>query len=214
MDLPVVFGIDHAGLVGSDGETHHGVFDIGLLTALPHMILSQGRNAEETEDLVYTAFHQKHPFGIRYPKGIVKVNTEYEPHMLEIGSWEKLNDHKNNRVCVFTYGPVIDAIYDKVKVNHLPVTIINCRFFKPMDTKMLDTLGKRKMKFISYEGDMKEHGLGSMILEYWNDHGIMHTIKRIGIGDEYVGQGSEKLLRKDEHMDLNTLFDEIEKGLQ
>lgn len=214
MDLPVVFGIDHAGLVGPDGETHHGVFDIGLLTALPNMILAQGRNAEETKDLLYTAFHQNHPFGIRYPKGIVKVNGDYEPHMLKVGSWELLNDHKNNKVCVFTYGPVTETILEKVKVNHLPVTIVNCRFFKPLDTKMLDSLGKRNMTFISYEGDMKEHGLGSLILEYWNDHGVMHTIKRIGIGDEYVGQGSEKLLRKDEHMDLNTLFDEIEKGLQ
>lgn len=214
MDLPVVIGIDHAGLVGTDGETHHGIFDVGILTAIPNLILAQAKDSEELEDLIYTAFSQDHPFAVRFPKGFTKNSAQHKNQLIPVGSWELLNDRADQKVIIFTYGDAVNAIYEKVKANDLAVSIVNCRYFKPLDTEMLNDLTKRNVKFICYEGDMKEHGLGSMILEWCNDCGIPISLKRFGIPSVYVQQGSERLLRKDLGIDMNTLMDCIQSCLQ
>lgn len=213
MDLPVVIGIDHAGLVGPDGETHHGIFDVGFLTPLPHLILAQPKDGQETIDLVRAAFAQKHPFAIRFPKGSVEVRNLKESKGIEIGTWEKFNDKPENKAAVFTYGADVDKVLDKVVVNELGVTVINCRFFKPMDESMLAELAQRNMKWIVYESDMSAGGLGEKMAGWCADHKLNIDITRFGIGDQYVPQGSERLLRKDLHIDLNTLMDQIQKEI-
>lgn len=211
MDLPVVIGIDHAGLVGPDGETHHGIYDIGLLSPLPNMILSQPKDAEEMQDLIYTAFHQSHPFAIRFPKGTVKSAASMTGKELPIGSWVKYNDDSANQAAILTYGEDVDRVLDKVIVNHLPITVINCRFFKPLDEEMLSELSRRHMKCIIYEMDMKAGGLAEHILGFMNDREMPLSIKVFGIPDEYIQQGSERLLRRDLKIDLNTLMEEAIK---
>lgn len=214
MDLPVVIGIDHAGLVGNDGETHHGIFDLGLLTAIPNMIVAQGKNSNELENLIFTAFNQQHPFAIRYTKGVQKVNEDHVDTLIPIGSWEVLHDDIHNQACIFTYGEDVERFLDKVTVNDLPITIVNCRYFKPLDESVLEDLSKRDLKFYSYEPDLLEHGLGSMILEWANDHSKNFPIKRFGIPDHYIQQGSEKLLRKELGIDMNTIMDLILSNLK
>ena len=208
MDLPVVFGIDRSGLVGEDGDTHHGVFDIGLLRPLPHMILAEPKDATEARNLFYTAFSQEHPFAIRYPRGDVKESKE-EMTSISIGTWTLFHDSPSNKVAVLSYGPDVDKIISKVENNELPVTIVNCRFLKPFDKKVLEDLAKRNIPLIVYETDMLTGGLGSGILEYYNDSNQNVDITRIGIKDNYVSQGSVKLLREQEHIDLNSLFDKV-----
>lgn len=212
MDLPVVFGIDRAGIVGDDGATHHGVFDISLLKPIPNIILTEPKDAKEARDLFYTAFHQDHPFAIRYPRGEVKDSND-SMQLVPIGSWPMYNDSSNNKVVVFCYGPDVDRIVTKVQANNLPVTVVNCRFFKPLDEALLGTLSLRNMHMIVYETDMLEGGLGTSICEYYNDKGINILITRIGIHDNYVSQGSIKLLREEQHIDINTLFNKIEEYL-
>ena len=206
MDLPVVIGIDHVGLVGGDGETHHGIYDIGLLSGIPNMIIAQGKDAEEIENLIYTAFSQKHPFAFRYPKGYTKIAETHAYKMIPVGSWEVFNDKKENQVCIFTYGEAVDKFLNKVSVNELPVTVINCRYFKPLDETVLKEFTNRDMHFICYESDALEHGLGSMILEWCNDNHVSISLKRFGIPDDYIEQGSERLLRKDLGIDMNTVM--------
>lgn len=211
MDLPVVIGIDHAGLVGDDGETHHGVFDIGILRPLPNMIIAQPKDASEARDLIRTAFSQKHPFAIRFPKGTVAVTQMREEEDIRIGTWTKHNDHPDNKVCILTYGDLVDTVLEKVRVNDLPVTVVNCRFFKPLDTSMIEELAESGMKLIVYESDMKAGGLASAILEYACDEQIQIHLKRFGIDDEYISQGSLNLLRKDIHIDLPSVLREALK---
>ena len=211
MDLPVVIGIDHAGLVGDDGETHHGVFDIGILRPLPNMIIAQPKDASEARDLIRTAFSQKHPFAIRFPKGTVAVNQMREEEDIRIGTWTKHNDNPDNKVCILTYGDLVDTVLEKVRVNNLPVTVVNCRFFKPLDTSMIEELAESGMKLIVYESDMKAGGLASAILEYACDEQIQIHLKRFGIDDEYISQGSLNLLRKDIHIDLPSVLREALK---
>lgn len=206
MDLPVVIGVDHVGLVGGDGETHHGIFDIGLLTGIPNMIVAQPKDATELENIIYTAFLQQHPFAFRFPKGYTKVAPTHENALVPVGSWEVLHDAKDNQVCIFTYGEAVNKFLDKVTINEIPVTVVNCRYFKPMDESVLCDITKRKMHFICYESDALEHGLGSMILEWCNDHDVNIHVKRFGIPDHYIEQGSERLLRKDLGLDMNTVM--------
>ena len=211
MDLPVVVGIDRAGLVGDDGETHHGVFDISILAPLPNVILAQPHNAEEARNMLKTAFDQPHPFFIRYPKGIVKDPEDETFRDIEIGSWEMFNGKEDNKVCLLTYGDNVDAVLDKVTVNDLPVTVVNCRFFKPLDTDMLDAIAASGKKIAVYETDMLSGGLGSLILSYYNDKNIQANVRRFGLKDEYIQQGGSGQLRKEQGIDLGSVLDAVLK---
>lgn len=211
MDLPVVIGIDHAGLVGDDGETHHGIFDYGILRPVPNLIIAQPKDAAEARDLMVTAFAQNHPFAIRYPKGIVRNTQDYEGNVLEIGSWTCINDKPENKVCILTYGDCVDAFAEKIRVNSLPVTVVNCRFLKPIDTSLIERLAEEKKRMIVYESDIKAGGLASAILEYACDEKIEINLRRFGLPDEYIGQGSTGQLRKEMHLDLSAILNEALK---
>ena len=214
MDLPVVIGIDRAGLCGGDGDTHHGVFDIGLLKALPNMILAAPSTGEEAKDMLYTAFRTNHPYAIRFSKDFVKDPGKYQMRTIETGKWEMYNDAPENKVIVLTYGTDVQTLLNKVTVNALPVTVVNCRFLKPIDTAMLSDIAKRGASVIVYETDMLENGLGASVLEYLNDQGLSMKIRRFGIPDRYVPQGSNHQLKRMMGIDLNSLMDEIIKDLE
>lgn len=212
MDLPVVFGIDRCGLVGEDGETHHGVFDIAMLRPFPNMILSQPKDAYEAQALMVTAFAQnKHPFALRYPRGAAPFHLEKEIAPLPIGSWTRFAVGEKACCIVITYGSDVDKIISKAKVNNISLIVINARFFKPMDETMLLEVAALKLPIIVYETDMLIGGLSSAILEFYNDNNISTPIQRIGLHDHFVEQGSLPQLRKVEHIDMNTLFEEISK---
>lgn len=210
MKLPVVIGIDRCGLVGEDGETHHGVFDITMLHAIPNLIMAQPKDVQEARALMKTAFSCARPFCIRYPRGSVPYTKE-EGEPAPVGTWTRWAPQREARVCVISYGSDIDRIISKVRANDMPVEIINARYFKPLDEAMLDDILYRSIPVIVYESDMLDGGLSSAILQYINDHRICCHIIRIGIGDHYVEQGSIPQLRRAEKIDMNTLFKELEE---
>ncbi len=210
MDLPVVIGIDHVGLVGADGETHHGVFDIGLLKPLPNLIIAQPKDAEEANSLLNFAFSQQHPFAIRYPKGFVK-NVVRNELSITSTNWEVIETTKNDKVVVFTYGENVNIVSEKFKVNQIPATVVNCRFIKPLDEEVLFHFGQKNLPMIIYESDMLEGGISQDIISWYSDHNISYHIKRMGIGDQYVSQGAETRLRKELGIDLNTLIEQVNK---
>ena len=210
MKLPVVIGIDRCGLVGEDGETHHGVFDITMLHAIPNLIMAQPKDAREARALMKAAFAANQPFCIRYPRGSVPYVSEDVEAALP-GTWTRWTPKKALRACVISYGSDIDRIISKVKANDMPVEIINARYFKPLDEKMLDEVLYRDVPLIVYEGDMLDGGLSAAILQYINDHRIHRHLIRIGIKDHYVEQGSIPQLRRAEGIDMNTLFAQLEE---
>ena len=213
MDLPVVIGIDRAGLVGADGDTHHGVFDVGILRPLPNLIIAQPKDSKEAGELLYTAFHQDHPFAIRYPRGEAPYDDLHDFSPVRIGSWTVLYDPGNPVLSILAYGPDAVSIANKMKINELPVRVINCRFFKPIDTQMIDMLCSEGKEMVIYETDMKTGGLSSAVLEYCCDMHLNPELTRIGIGDCYVSQGSVSRLRKQQGIDLNSLYDLINSRL-
>lgn len=210
MKLPVVIGIDRCGLVGEDGETHHGVFDITMLHAIPNLIMAQPKDVQEARALMKTAFSCAQPFCIRYPRGSVPYTKE-EGEPAPVGTWTRWSLQREARVCVISYGSDIDRIISKVRANDMPVEIVNARYFKPLDEAMLDDILYRSIPVIVYESDMLDGGLSSAILQYINDHRICCHLIRIGIGDHYVEQGSIPQLRRAEKIDMNTLFKELEE---
>ncbi|NBJ63780.1 1-deoxy-D-xylulose-5-phosphate synthase [bacterium c-19] len=206
MDLPVVFGIDRCGLVGEDGETHHGVFDISMLRAIPNMILSQPKDSREAQALLKTAFVQNHPFAIRYPRGSVKFQLDHDIQAIPIGSWTIHEATSEDRIVLITYGSDVDKMIAKAEVNQLPVSVVNARFFKPLDEQMMQYIAQKQCPIIIYESDILIGGLSSAILEYYNDHHLDVDVKRIGIQDHFVQHGSLPQLRKSEHIDINSVF--------
>ncbi len=211
MDLPVVFGIDRCGLVGEDGPTHHGVFDIAMLRAMPNLILSQPKDAQEAQRLLKTAFSQDHPFALRYPRGNMPFQPLDEIEPIAIGSWAMIQVGVKPQCIVITYGSDVDKVIAKAETNSIPLIVINARFFKPLDETMLEQLAQRKLNIIVYETDMLAGGLSSSILEFYNDHNISVHLRRIGLGDHFVEHGSLPQLRKAEHIDINSLFKVIKE---
>ncbi|MBQ0065304.1 MAG: 1-deoxy-D-xylulose-5-phosphate synthase [Firmicutes bacterium] len=209
MNLPVVVGIDRAGLVGDDGETHQGIYDIAMLRNIPNLILSQPKDAKEAQDLLYTAFVSQKPFCIRYPRGNVRYTKKEEYNVIPIGSWTKLEIGENPKSIIISYGPDVDRIVHSAKENKKEVLVVNARFFKPLDHDMLDYLFKLNLPIHVYETDCKIGSLSSAILEYKNEKD--QNLQVIGIDDHFVTHGSIRSLRIQEHIDISTLFGELEK---
>lgn len=209
MDLPVVIGIDRSGLVGEDGATHHGVFDIGILRPIPNLILAQPKDALEAQHMLYTAFNQAHPFAIRYPRGNAYYSEVNPLETLEIGTWTLSKQLSEADLIVIAYGPDVDKITHKALINQLNIAVVNARFIKPLDTQLLAELAQLKKPIVVYETDMLAGGLASAILEWSCDTGNNLNIRRVGLKDRFVEHGSIPQLRKDSLIDINTLFNLI-----
>lgn len=209
MNLPVVIGIDRAGLVGEDGDTHHGVFDVGILRPLPNLVIASAKDANEAQDLLFTAFSENRPFAIRYPRGSAFYQIKENLTHIPIGSWEKVNDVPEHKAVIISYGPDIERIVSKVQVNDLPVTVISARFIKPLDTEMIDEIVHMNVPVFVYQPDMESGGLASAILEYCAKKQYHVQLTSIGIHDEYVVHGAIGILRKKYGIDINSLFERV-----
>ena len=209
MDLPVVIGIDRSGLVGEDGATHHGVFDIGILRPVPNLILAQPKDALEAQHMLYTAFSQKHPFALRYPRGNAYFSEVETFETIEIGSWTCSKQPSEADLIVIAYGTDVDKIEHKATINQMNIAVINARFIKPLDAQLLEELARLKKPVVVYETDMLAGGLASAILEWSCDTGNVLDLHRIGLKDRFVEHGSIPQLRKDSQIDINSLFNLI-----
>ena len=208
MNLPVVIGIDRSGLVGEDGETHQGVFDISMLRSVPNLILSQPKDSKEAQNLLYTAFKSNRPFCLRYPRGNVQYEHITDFEEIEIGTWEKTVIGTPEQI-VITYGPDVDHVIHLSKENEMNLMVVNARFFKPIDQKMMDILLRMNLPITVYETDVKIGGLASAILEYINE--VETRIHSIGLEDHFVCHGSVRELRIQEGISTEQLFDNLVK---
>ena len=210
MNLPVIIGIDRCGIVGEDGSTHQGIYDISFLAAVPNLIISQPKDAKEAKDLLYTASCINSPFAIRYPRGIIDDCSD-NGELVEVGTWTVLKN--NGKHAIITYGQDVDRVYKKVCDNNLPIDVVNARFIKPLDTNCLLDIASKYDKLYVYETDVKIGGLSSMILSFYNEQGICKPIKVFGINDHFVEHGSIPELRKQEGIDITYVLETIEKEI-
>ena len=209
MNAHVVIGIDRAGLVGEDGETHHGVFDISFLNSIPNIVISMGKDSEEIRNLLYTAFYkQENPFCIRYERDSLEFNkTDFKE--IKVGTWEYLQKIKGCKNSVISYGTDVSKLYEKLKDKN--INIINARYIKPIDKNMLKELIRTKQKIYIYETNIKTNSLGTNILEYFNHKDAKNKIKLTGIDNKYINHGKISELKKDINLDIDSTVEDIYK---
>ncbi|HEC2153822.1 TPA: 1-deoxy-D-xylulose-5-phosphate synthase [Staphylococcus delphini] len=215
-NLNVIFGVDRSGLVGADGETHQGVFDVGFLTQFPNMIVMMPKDENEAKDLVYTAMHHEQgPIAIRYPRGNgLGVEITDKREHLTIGTWEDLTEGQD--VALISYGPTLATLVKVAKTlaeQGIQARVINARYIKPMDTTVLDDLGAKNMPVVTVEEAMLNGGLGSQIANYFTDHGYTNRIKRLGIDDEYIEHGDVDHILEDLGLTHDPLVHTIQQFL-
>jgi 1-deoxy-D-xylulose-5-phosphate synthase len=197
-DLPVVFCLDRAGLVGPDGPTHHGVFDLSYLRMIPKLALMAPKDENELKDMLLTAVRCGKPVAIRYPRGRGEgVALDGEARELEWGKGELLREHGHD-LLVIASGPMCTMACeaaDELLKQGTRSTVINSRFIKPLDEELLVDHISRAGAVITVEENALAGGFGSAVLELCEAHNLSPRIRRIGIPDRFVGHGSVDSLR-------------------
>ena len=192
LNLNVVFCFDRAGLVGEDGATHHGAFDLSALRPIPNLTISSPMDEHELRRLMYTAqLPDKGPFVIRYPRGGgVLLDWRCPLEEIPVGKGRKL--HEGSDVAVLTIGPIGNNATEAIKRlnNKISVAHYDMRFLKPIDEEILEEVGSRFKKVITVENGTRKGGLGSAVLEWMNDHGYQPKVVRLGLPDEFVEHGT------------------------
>ena len=212
-NLNVVIGIDRAGLVGADGETHQGVFDISFLRHIPNMVIMMPKDENEGQHMVKTAFEFDGPIALRYPRGNgVGVPLDEEMKAIPIGSWEVLREGTDATILTFgTTIPMALEAADMLAKKGIHVKVVNARFIKPLDETMLHELMKDGKPILTIEETVLQGGFGSAVLEFAFDHKYRHVaIDRIGIPDQFIEHGNvDQLLNE-----INITADEAVNRIQ
>lgn len=203
-NLNVFVGIDRSGLVGADGETHQGVFDINFLRSMPNIVIMMPKDENEGQHMVQTALaYDEGPICLRYPRGNgLGVPMDEELKTLPIGSWEVLKAGTDATILTFgTTIPMAEEAAEKLAEQGISVEIVNARFIKPMDEEMLHRIYQTGRPVLTIEESMLQGGFGSAVLEFANDHGYdTNQTERMGIPDEFIEHGSVDLLMRDIHL--------------
>ena len=201
-NLPVVFAIDRAGVVGEDGETHQGILDISYLSTMPNMTIVAPKSLKEVEILLRWALNKKTPVAIRYPKGGDKLNNRPVLKEINYGKWEVLNKGENLAIiaCGKTVEFAMEALY-KLKEKNINPTIINATFIKPVDEEKIKYLAENNFNIITVEDNMKQGGLGSSILNSLNNYNYKKTIKILAYEDKFIEQASVDIIYKENFLD-------------
>ncbi|MFB9859932.1 1-deoxy-D-xylulose-5-phosphate synthase [Salinicoccus siamensis] len=198
-NLNVFIGIDRSGLVGADGETHQGVFDISFITPLPNMTLMMPKDEIEASQMIDLAFSHEGPIALRYPRGNVKgLKQEGTSEILEYGKWELMAE--GDDMTIISFGPTLDLALeasDTLKDAGIKAGVVNARFLKPMDHQMLNALGGNGKPILTVEESMLTGGLGSLIASYLADNDYNNALHRIGIDNEYIEHGDVGKLLED-----------------
>jgi len=205
----VVFCLDRAGLVGEDGPTHHGAFDLAYLRSIPNLTIAAPMNEHELRKLMYTAqLPDMGPFAIRYPRGRgVLVDWRCPLEEVQVGKGRKLKEGKD--IAVLTLGHIgneaMKAIASAEADSGKSIAHYDLRFLKPLDEEMLDEIGQNFKYIVTIEDGVLKGGMGSAILEYMADHGYTPTVRRIGIPDSFVQHGTPKELYQICGMDAESI---------
>jgi 1-deoxy-D-xylulose-5-phosphate synthase len=207
--LPVVFCVDRAGLVGNDGATHHGVFDIAYLRCIPNMMIFAPRNELELRNILYTAqLKLEGPIAIRYPRGRgLILDWEKDYSKINIGEGELI--HNGELLTILCIGTIINNVIDVAK--ELNLSLYDMRFVKPMDLNILHKVCQSGDKIITIEDGVIAGGFGSAILEFMADNNYTNNIKLLGIPDKFIKHGETNKLKESIGLDSVGLKKEIEK---
>ena len=213
MNNHVILGIDRCGIVGEDGETHQGIYDLTFLMPIPNLIISTPKDSIEAGNLLYTAIITKHPFAIRYSKDkLIYQKEKYKP--IKIGSWEVLNEGKD--AVLITYGELLNKA-KKIRANlkkEIDLSIINARYQKPIDETLFNKILTEYKNIFIYEEQTKINSLGSYLISYANNKEYKGNIKLFAIDDEYIKQGKKEQVLKELKLDETSIIKKIKENME
>ena len=212
-NLPVVLCLDRAGLVGQDGPTHHGAFDMAYLRPIPNLTIASPMDEHELRRLMFTAQQpDRGTFVIRYPRGrgvLLDWRCPLEP--VGVGTGRKLRD--GNDVAVLTIGPIGNDVANVIsQLPQLSVAHYDMRFLKPLDEQLLHEVGRRFRRIVTVEDGVRNGGMGSAVLEWMSDHGYQPRITRLGLPDHFVEHGTVSELRQLVGLDNESIRRSIVEG--
>lgn len=211
LNLPVVLCLDRAGLVGEDGPTHHGVFDIAALRSIPHLTIASPMDEHELRRLMYTAqLPDKGAFVIRYPRGRgVLIDWKCPLEEVPVGTGRRLRDGTD--VAVLSVGPIGNRVEEAIRSLNgaRSVAHYDMRYIKPLDEALLSEIGARFGRIITIEDGMRNGGFGSAVLEWMSDHNYRPQITRMGIDDNFVEHGSVEQLYEIVGLDVESIKNNI-----
>jgi 1-deoxy-D-xylulose-5-phosphate synthase len=215
-NLPVIFVLDRAGLVGADGPTHHGAFDLSYLMPIPNMIIAAPRNGNELRDLLHTALTQNNnPFVIRYPKdSCVEFSENLEPEVLEIGSWIKIRE--GNDIAILSVGTMTNVAEKAIEIvaeESISPTLIHAQFIRPFDESLLKEIVANYNTIITIEENALSGGFGSMINSVIAKNKWDINTVSLGLPDHFIEQGHRDLLLKNINLDPEGIAAEIRKAV-
>jgi len=207
--LPVAFAVDRGGIVGEDGATHHGVFDLSYLRSLPNMVVMAPKDENELCRMLSTAVSHNGPIAVRYPRGIGEgVKFENQDIPIPIGKGEVLR--KGDDILIIAIGQSVNEALianNMLKEHGISATIVNARFVKPLDTDLIGDLSRKIPRIITVEENVRQGGFGSAVLECLSDLGISgFRLKCIGLPDSFIEHGSQKFLRSKYGIDAPAIF--------
>jgi 1-deoxy-D-xylulose-5-phosphate synthase len=214
--LPVILCLDRAGLVGDDGPTHHGVYDIAYLRCIPNMIVSAPMNEHELRNLMYTAQleEQNLPFAIRYPRGQgVLPNWQNQMQKTEIGKGRKLQE--GDDIAVLSFGHPGNFVTEAIaELKDVSVAHYDMRFVKPIDEEILHEVGKKHSKVITIEDATVVGGFGSACLEFFAANKYTPNVEMLGIPDRIVEHGKPNQLHEECGFDKNAIVAKIREMVE
>ncbi|WP_218783493.1 1-deoxy-D-xylulose-5-phosphate synthase [Clostridium botulinum] len=212
-NLPVVFAIDRAGIVGSDGETHQGIFDLSYLSSLPNMTIMAPKCLREMKLMLKWALNESSPVAIRYPRGGDIKSLEMTPiKNIEKGKWEIICEEGD--IAIIATGKMVQhAIIarEKLKEYGIKSTIVNANFIKPIDKELIKDFVKKGYKIVTVEDNVIKGGFGSLVLQYISELKANNTILNLGFKDKFVPHGSTDILYKIEGLDPEGIVKNIIK---
>ena len=213
MNSHVILGIDRCGIVGEDGETHQGIYDLTFLLPIPNLIISTPKDSIEAGNLLYTAMLSKKPFAIRYSKEKLEyIKEKYQ--IIPIGSWKKLTEGKD--AILITYGSLIEKAY-KIRENlkeNIDLSIINARYQKPIDEKLFNKILEEYKNIFIYEEQTEINSLGSYLINYANKKDYKGNIKLFAIKDEYIKQGKKEEILKELLLEEISITNRIKENME
>jgi 1-deoxy-D-xylulose-5-phosphate synthase len=206
-NLPVIFCLDRAGLVGEDGATHHGVFDLAYLRAIPNLIIFAPSNEIELRNILYTAqLGLENPIAIRYPRGVGTIIDWQKPfEKIKIGEGNQLK--KGNKTAILSIGTIAKNVSEAILLidDSLELSHFDMRFVKPLDEKLLHVIFKNHETIFTVEDGTIKGGFGSAILEFASENKYQNKIKIVGIPDNFIAHGSVSELQHAVGLDANNL---------
>ncbi len=207
-NLPVVFALDRGGLVGDDGPTHHGVFDLSYLRMIPNMVVMAPKDENELQHMLFTAVKHDGPAAVRYPRGNgIGVSLDWQFKELEIGKAEVLKEGED--VAIWAIGHHVHTALlaaEELESQGIKAAVINARFVKPLDKPLLKDMAKACKFIVTIEENALMGGFGSAVLEALSEADISGVkVKRLGLPDRFIEHGSQQLLRKQVGLDVDSV---------